>query len=352
MFIDRARISVKGGNGGNGVTAFRREKFVPRGGPSGGDGGRGGSVYLESTEGLNTLLHFRYNPEHKAGRGRHGEGSKRHGQDAEDLVLFVPVGTVVVDADTAETVHDFTHAGERVLVAAGGRGGRGNAQFATATNRAPRYHQDGRLGVGRSLILELKLIADVGLVGLPNAGKSTFISRVSAARPKIADYPFTTLEPHLGVVDLGDFKTFVVADIPGLIAGAHEGAGLGDRFLRHIERTKLLLHLVDLSGMSKDPIVDYQTIMGELSAYSEAVARKPRMVVPTKLDALDDEQRLDDFREYCRNYGFECHPISAATGQGIPELIRAIERRLNALRDEPEDGSLSPEQTLGAPAGA
>src|SRR5262245_12548573 len=210
MFIDRAKIHVRGGDGGNGVTAFRREKFVPRGGPSGGDGGRGGSVYIESTESLNTLLHFRYTPEHVAGRGRHGEGSNRHGRDAEDIVLKVPVGTVVIDEMTGETIHDFTRAGEKVLIAAGGRGGRGNAQFATSTNRAPRHHEEGRPGEERWLVLELKLIADVGLVGLPNAGKSTLISRISAARPKIADYPFTTLEPHLGVVDLGDHKTLVV----------------------------------------------------------------------------------------------------------------------------------------------
>jgi GTP-binding protein len=336
MFIDRARISVRGGNGGNGVTAFRREKFVPRGGPSGGDGGRGGSVYLESTEGLNTLLHFRYNPEHKAGRGRHGEGSKRHGQDGDDLTVFVPVGTVVCDESTGEQLHDFTRAGERVIVAAGGRGGRGNAQFATSTNRAPRYHQDGQAGEERVLVLELKLIADVGLVGLPNAGKSTFISRVSAARPKIADYPFTTLEPHLGVVDLGEFKTFVVADIPGLIKGAHEGAGLGDRFLRHIERTKLLLHLVDMSGLSKDPIDDYHVITRELAAYSDEVARKPRIVVATKLDAVDDEERLADFREFCRSHGLECYAISAATGAGVQELLRVIERKLDAMREAHE----------------
>jgi GTPase len=342
MFIDRARISVKGGNGGNGVTAFRREKFVPRGGPSGGDGGRGGSVYLESTEGLNTLLHFRYNPEHKAGRGRHGEGSKRHGQDAEDLVVFVPVGTVVVDEETGAQLHDFTRQGERVIVAAGGRGGRGNAQFATATNRAPRYHQDGKAGEERTLVLELKLIADVGLAGLPNAGKSTFISRVSAARPKIADYPFTTLEPHLGVVDLGDFKTFVVADIPGLIEGAHEGAGLGDRFLRHIERTKLLLHLVDMSGLAEDPIADYGTITRELAAYSEEVASKPRIVVATKLDALDDEQRLTDFREFCRAHGHECYAISAATGAGVPDLLRVIERKLDVMRERERESAALP----------
>ncbi len=333
MFIDRARIYIRGGDGGNGVTAFRREKFVPRGGPSGGDGGRGGSVYLESTEGLNTLLHFRFNPEHKAGRGRHGEGSKRHGQDGEDLTVRVPVGTVVNDEATGEVLHDFTRPGERVLLAKGGMGGRGNAQFATPTNRAPRYHQEGRAGVERRLLLELKLIADVGLVGLPNAGKSTLISRISAARPKIADYPFTTLEPHLGVVDLGDFRTLVVADIPGLIEGAHQGAGLGDRFLRHIERTKLLLHLVDVSGLSVDPVADYSTISGELSAYSDDVAAKPRIVVATKIDAIDDEKGVRDLEAFCQRFGFEFHRISAATGAGIPELLRRVGALVERFRE-------------------
>ena len=338
MFIDRAKIHVQGGGGGNGVTAFRREKFVPRGGPSGGDGGRGGSIYIESTEGLNTLLHFRYNPEYQAGRGGHGEGARRHGQDGEDVVIQVPVGTLITDEQTGEVVHDFTQPGERVKIAAGGRGGRGNAQFATATNRAPRHHEEGRPGHERWLLLELKLIADVGLVGLPNAGKSTLISRISAARPKIADYPFTTLEPHLGVVDLGDFKTFVVADIPGLIEGAHAGAGLGDRFLRHIERTRLLLHLVDVSGAAKDSIEDYRTVTRELEAYSAAVAAKPKMTVTTKIDALDDPERLKSFKAFCEDQGLEFHAISAATGEGVQTLLRAIERRLDQI-EQPDDRS-------------
>ena len=336
MFIDRAKIHVRGGDGGNGVTAFRREKFVPRGGPSGGDGGDGGSVYLESTESLNTLLHFRYNPEHQAERGRHGEGSKRHGADGEDITLRVPVGTLITDEMTGEVIHDFTRPEEKVLIAAGGRGGRGNAQFATPINRAPRHHEEGRLGQERWLALELKLIADVGLVGLPNAGKSTLISRISAARPKIADYPFTTLEPNLGVVDLGDFKTLVVADIPGLIEGAHAGAGLGDRFLRHVERTKLLLHLVDVSGLAEDPVADYQTVARELEAYSPQVAAKPKIVVATKLDALDDQDRLDEFKKFCAGEGLEFHAISAAAGQGLKELLRAVERRLDSIKQAVE----------------
>jgi GTP-binding protein len=344
MFIDRAKIHVRAGDGGNGVTAFRREKFVPRGGPSGGDGGRGGSVFFESTESLNTLLHFRYAPEHKAGRGRHGEGSNRHGANADDLVLKVPVGTLVLDEETGEVIHDFTRVGEKVLVAAGGRGGRGNAQFATSTNRAPRFHEEGRAGEERWLLLELKLIADVGLVGLPNAGKSTLISRISAARPKIADYPFTTLEPHLGVVDLGEFKTLVVADIPGLIEGAHRGAGLGDRFLRHIERTKLLLHLVDLSGLSSHPIEDFQVVTRELEAYRPDVARKPKIVVATKLDALDDPERLREFEKFCETRKLELRSISAATGQGLKELLYAVERRLDALKQTGSETVRDPDQ--------
>jgi GTP-binding protein len=345
MFIDRAKIYVRGGDGGNGILAFRREKFVPRGGPSGGDGGHGGSVFLEASEGVNTLLHFRYNPEHRADRGRHGEGSNRHGQDGKDVVVKVPVGTVIYDELTDEVIHDFTHAGERFLIARGGRGGRGNAQFATPTNRAPQHHEDGRHGQERWLVLELKLIADVGLVGLPNAGKSTLISRISAARPKIADYPFTTLEPHLGVVDLGDFRTAVIADIPGLIEGAHEGAGLGDRFLRHIERTKLLLHLVDVSGLAQDPINEYLTVAHELESYSHEVANKPRIAVATKLDAMDDEERLAEFKAFCEQQGLEFYQISAVSGAGLKELIFAIRRKLDSLKaletDEQPNGAFA-----------
>src|SRR3954463_9222878 len=285
MFIDRVKIKVKAGDGGNGVTAFRREKFVPRGGPSGGDGGVGGSVWMESDEGLNTLLHLRYNPEHKAERGRHGEGSNRFGKDGEDAIVRVPVGTQVFDAESNELLFDFIEAGQRFRAAKGGKGGWGNSHFATSTKQAPKYHYDGRPGEEKELQLELKLIADVGLVGFPNAGKSTLISVLSAAKPKIADYPFTTLEPNLGVVSWGD-HTFVVADIPGLIEGAHEGHGLGIRFLKHIERARVLLHLIDVSDASgrPDPIHDFEVIMTELESFGAGLEEKPTMVVATKSD--------------------------------------------------------------------
>src|ERR1044071_8356037 len=324
MFIDRTKIRIQGGHGGNGVTAFRREKFVPRGGPSGGDGGRGGDVWLEADESLNTLLHLRYNPEHIAERGRHGEGSNRYGHAGSDITVRVPVGTQVFDAASGELLKDFTENHERWLAARGGRGGFGNAHFTSSTNRAPRYHQSGSEGEERELQLELKLLADVGLVGFPNAGKSTLISTISAARPKIADYPFTTLEPNLGVVDLGEFRTFVVADIPGLIEGAHTGAGLGDQFLRHIERTKLLLHLVDVSSISgRDPVEDYEIINRELANYNEDLAARPQLVVATKLDALDEPERLESLRERAKQDGKDFFEISAATNQGTKELVSA-----------------------------
>ena len=332
MFIDRTKIRIAGGHGGNGVTAFRREKFVPRGGPSGGDGGRGGDVWLEADEALNTLLHLRYNPEHIAERGRHGEGSNRTGREGSDTTVRVPVGTQVYDAETGDLLYDFTKSGERWLAARGGRGGFGNAHFATSTNRAPRYHQEGSSGEERELQLELKLLADVGLVGFPNAGKSTLISTISAAKPKIADYPFTTLEPHLGVVDLGEYRTLVVADIPGLIEGAHEGAGLGDRFLRHVERTKLLLHLVDVSSASgRDTVGDYETINRELKAYDEQLAERPQIVVATKIDALDEPERLERLRERAGKDGRPFYAISSATKEGVNELVRAAARLLDEI---------------------
>src|SRR5918992_827673 len=333
MFIDRAKIHVQGGDGGNGVTAFRREKFVPRGGPSGGDGGRGGDVILVADSSLNTLLHLRYNPRHVAARGLHGEGSNRSGREGEDLIVRVPVGTQIFDAETGDLLHDLSYDGARWLAARGGRGGFGNSHFTSSTNRAPRYHQEGSPGEELEFQLELKLLADVGLVGYPNAGKSTFISTVSAAHPKIADYPFTTLEPHLGVVDLGDFRTFVIADIPGLIEGAHEGHGLGDRFLRHVERTKLLLHLVDISSVSgRDSVSDYEVINRELEAYDPRLAERAQFVVATKIDALDDPARLERLRERAAQDGRPFFAISAVAGTGVRELLTAIARVIEEMR--------------------
>ncbi|MEQ1923571.1 MAG: GTPase ObgE [Pyrinomonadaceae bacterium] len=338
MFIDRVKIKVKAGDGGNGVTAFRREKFIPRGGPSGGDGGVGGSVYMESHEGLNTLLHLRYNPEHKAERGRHGEGSNRYGKDGEDAVVKVPVGTQVFDPETNELLFDFTEPGQRYMAAKGGKGGWGNSHFATATRQAPKYHYNGRPGGERELQLELKLIADVGLVGFPNAGKSTLISVISAAKPKIADYPFTTLEPNLGVVDMGDFRTFVVADIPGLIEGASDGAGLGHRFLRHVERTKLMLHLVDVSSLSgRDPVSDYEIINRELANYDADLAERPQIIVATKIDAMDEPDRLDALKKRAKKDKMPFFEISSVTNKGVKDLVSAVAMALDEItREEAE----------------
>ena len=325
MFIDEVVIDVKAGDGGNGCMAFRREKYVPRGGPSGGDGGRGGEVALVSSEHYNTLLHLRFNPEHRAERGRHGEGSNRTGRDGASLSVPVPVGTLVRDAASGEALHDFTTAGETFVVARGGRGGRGNARFATSTHQAPREHEPGRPGEERRLRLELKLLADVGLVGFPNAGKSTLISRISAARPKIADYPFTTLEPNLGVVNAGEYRSFVVADIPGLIEGAHLGYGLGVQFLKHIERTRLLAHLVDVSEESgRDPVHDFDVVLRELASFSEDLAAKPMIVVATKADAAQDPLRIEALRDLARERGLPFHLISSATGQGLDGLRHAM----------------------------
>jgi GTP-binding protein len=344
MFIDRVKIRIKAGDGGDGVTAFRREKFIPRGGPSGGDGGVGGDVWMESNEGLNTLLHLRYNPEHKAGRGKHGEGSNRFGKDGESITVRVPVGTQVFDAESEELLFDFTEAGQRYLAAKGGKGGWGNSHFATPTRRAPKFHYTGRPGDERELQLELKLIADVGLVGFPNAGKSTLISVISAAKPKIADYPFTTLEPNLGVVDLGDFRTLVVADLPGLIEGASEGIGLGDRFLRHVERTKLILHLVDVSSISgRDPIEDYEIINRELSNYNPELGERPQIVVATKLDALDEPERLEKLREHAKADGKDFLEISSVTNLGVKELVNTLSRRLDRQAEEEAEAAIEAE---------
>jgi GTPase len=336
MFIDEATIRVKAGDGGNGCLAFRREKFVPRGGPSGGDGGKGGDVIMESSERHNTLVHFRFNPEYKAQRGRHGEGSNKTGREGVDVVLKVPVGTIVYDSDSGERVHDFSSPDDRLVIARGGRGGRGNARFTTSVHQAPREHEDGRPGEERTLRLELKLLADVGLVGYPNAGKSTLISRISAARPKIADYPFTTLEPNLGVVVVGDpphESSFVVADIPGLIEGAHEGAGLGTQFLRHIERTRLLVHLVDVSDASgrPDPVKDFEVIVGELSSFGAALENKPMLLVASKCDVAN-KSKLAKLKKYAKAHGLEFFPISAVTGEGVEKLKYAIAEKIEGIR--------------------
>ena len=336
MFIDEAKIYVKAGDGGNGCVAFRREKFVPRGGPSGGEGGKGGDVIMESSERHNTLVHFRFNPEYKAQRGRHGEGSNKTGREGADVVLKVPVGTIVYDEETGERVHDFSHADDRIVVARGGRGGRGNASFATSTHQAPREHEPGFPGEERRLRLELKLLADVGLVGYPNAGKSTLISRISAARPKIADYPFTTLEPNLGVVMVGEEPhevSFVVADIPGLIEGAHTGAGLGTQFLRHIERTRLLVHLVDVSDASgrPDPAKDYEVIMNELASFGAGLEKKPVLVAASKMDVANKD-KVAKLRRYAKKLNLPLYPISAVTGEGVNKLKHAMAKRVEEVR--------------------
>ena len=338
MFIDEAKIRVKAGDGGNGCMAFRREKFVPRGGPSGGDGGKGGDVVMESSERHNTLVHFRFNPEYKAGRGRHGEGANKTGREGGDVVLKVPVGTIVYDDETGEKVFDFSGPDERIVIARGGRGGRGNAQFATSTHQAPREHEPGRPGEERTYRLELKLLADVGIVGYPNVGKSTLISRISAARPKIADYPFTTLEPNLGVVVVGDEKdavSFVVADIPGLIEGAHTGAGLGTQFLRHIERTRLLVHLVDVSDGSgrEDVVKDVEVILGELGSFGASLEDKPMIIVASKIDVANKD-KLAALKKYCRKKKWNLYEISAVTGKGIEELKYAMAAEVKVQREK------------------
>jgi GTPase len=333
LFIDEVTITAKAGDGGNGCLAFRREKYVPRGGPSGGDGGRGGDIALVASDHYNTLLHFRFNPEHTAERGRHGEGSNRTGRDGADLELPVPVGTTLFNGDTGEQLFDFTAPGQRFTVARGGRGGRGNARFATSTHQAPTEHEDGKPGDFLRLRLELKLLADAGLVGFPNAGKSTLISRLSAAHPKIANYPFTTLEPNLGVVEAGD-RTFVLADMPGLIEGAHEGHGLGIQFLRHIERTRLLVHLIDVSDFSgREPGQDFEVILRELAEFSPELVRRPMLVVASKIDACQNRERIQQVRAQARERGLPFFAISSVTGAGLDELRYAMAAQLFATAE-------------------
>ena len=328
MFIDEARIRVKAGDGGNGCMAFRREKFVPRGGPSGGDGGHGGDVVLSASLSHNTLVHFRFNPEHKAQRGGHGLGSNCSGYAGERTTLQVPLGTLLYDDDTGELIHDFTHAGEEVVIARGGRGGRGNQHFATSTHQAPREHELGRAGEERNYRLELRLLADAGLVGYPNVGKSTLISRISAAKPKVADYAFTTLEPNLGVVSVGEWphaQSFTVADLPGLIEGAHLGAGLGIQFLRHIERTSVIVHLVDVSDGSgrEDPVADYKVITEELKSFDPALAGKPTVIVAAKADVANPA-KLKKLAAAAKRRKLPFYTISAVTGEGIEALKYAV----------------------------
>jgi GTP-binding protein len=348
MFVDEVDIHVTGGRGGRGCLAFRREKYVPRGGPSGGDGGHGGSVSIVASPHINTLINFRFHPEFDAQKGANGEGSNRTGRDGNDLELEVPVGTLVYDRTGAPEIEprllaDLSRPGDRVVVAKGGRGGLGNAHFATSTNRAPRKVQPGEEGEEKWLRLELKLLADVGLVGFPNAGKSTLISRISAARPKIADYPFTTLIPNLGVVRLGDDRSFVVADVPGLIEGAHRGQGLGHQFLRHLERTKVLVHLVDVSSASgRDPVVDMDVIRRELELFAPELAAKPQIVAANKIDALDDPERLHAVEQRAADLALPCFRISGVTGAGMPDLLEAVWRALAAARDLDADLELAP----------
>jgi GTP-binding protein len=355
MFVDEVDIHVTAGDGGRGCLAFRREKRVPRGGPSGGDGGHGGSIYIVASPHTNTLINYRFHPEFDAERGEHGQGSNRTGHDGADLELPVPIGTLVYERTEGDPPYrllaDLAHQGQRVLVAKGGRGGMGNARFATSTNRAPRKVQPGEPGEEKFLRLELKLLADVGLVGFPNAGKSTLISRISAARPKIADYPFTTLTPNLGVVSLSGDRSFIVADVPGLIEGAHRGLGLGHQFLRHLERTKVLVHLVDVSSLSgRDPVEDLDTVRRELELFQPALAAKPQIVAANKIDAVDDEARVEALRARAGELGLEFFRVSGVSGAGLAELLEAMWRQLAAAQHAASAAIEMPDTFSGAPA--
>ncbi len=339
MFIDEVKISVQSGHGGAGCVSFRREKFIPRGGPDGGDGGRGGDVVFEVSGSISTLLDLRQRPHLKAGRGSHGMGKDRHGAGGKDLRVAVPPGTVIKDAETGDILADLTEPGESVVLLKGGRGGQGNARFATSTNKAPKFAQPGEPGEERKLKLELKLLADVGLFGFPSVGKSSFITRISAARPKIADYPFTTLTPHLGVVAYKNFRSFVVADIPGLIEGAHQGAGLGHRFLKHVERTRLLLHILDLSWMpERDPVREYEALNRELLLFDEELAHKPQIVVVNKLDLPQVRDNLAKVTPYFEDLCIKVYPVSSVTGEGVPALLDAIAERLWGAHEDAVPG--------------
>jgi GTP-binding protein len=334
MFIDEAKIYVKGGDGGNGCVSFRREKYVPKGGPDGGDGGDGGSVIITADRNLHTLIDFKYKQHYKAKRGAHGQGSNKHGKSGEECRIRVPVGTIIKDAGAQEIPKDLNEDGMEFIAVNGGRGGRGNARFKSSTNRAPRRSEKGFPGEEKWLSLELKLLADVGIIGFPNAGKSTLISKISAARPKISDYPFTTLAPNLGVVAVEEHKSFVVADIPGLIEGAHEGKGLGIRFLRHIERTKILLHLIDMSsGEGRDPLDDFETINRELSHFSPELASKLQIVAGNKIDIPEARERFKKVKGRFKDIKVNIFPVSAATGEGVDKVIKCITEKLFKSKD-------------------
>jgi GTP-binding protein len=338
MFVDQVRVTLRAGKGGNGCVSFRHEWGVPKGGPDGGRGGNGGSLYLVAEEGLSSLVFFRFHPINKAGPGAHGQGGNRSGKKGGDLILSVPIGTVVKEAQTGHVLFDFIKAGQKYLAARGGKGGRGNASYATPTHRTPREWQPGEPGEDKELVLELKLIADVGLVGFPNVGKSTLISKISSARPVIADYPFTTLIPHLGVVDVDNERSFVLADIPGLIEGAHQGHGLGVQFLKHIERTKILVHIVDVSPYSgRDPRNDFRVVMRELEAYSPELTQRPQILVANKIDMLgDDQKRLETVRRLATRRHLPFRAISALKGTGVKELVGAMAKSLDHLGAERE----------------
>ncbi len=334
-FIDEAKIYIKAGDGGRGCVSFRREKYVPRGGPNGGDGGNGGDIIMVARRNMSSLLDHRYQQHYRAKRGEHGRGKDQHGKNSEHLLIPVPMGTIVKDFETEEFLGDLTENNQELIVAKAGRGGKGNARFVSSTNQAPKEAEPGGEGEEKTLKLELKLLADVGLLGFPNAGKSTLISTISAARPKIADYPFTTLVPNLGVVSYGDGATFVLADIPGLIEGAHEGAGLGIQFLRHIERTKILIHLLDLSPITnRDPIEDYETMNRELKAYSEELSKKPQILALNKIDITEVREDLEKIEKHFSKSGIKTFPISSATGEGTKELVWEVVRHLENLNKE------------------
>jgi GTP-binding protein len=336
-FIDQVKVRVRAGDGGRGCVSFRREKYVPKGGPDGGDGGRGGHIIFKAMRDINTLLDIKYQQRYRAENGQHGRGKNMHGKNGEDLIIPVPVGTVVKDAISGEILEDLISEGQEFIVVKGGKGGFGNAHFKSATRQTPRFAQPGESGEEKILFLELKLLADVGLIGLPNAGKSTLISTVSSARPKIADYPFTTLAPVLGVVKNREFKSFVIADIPGLIEGAHKGAGLGFQFLRHVERTSVLLHLVDISETAEgDPVDNFEKINKELKLYNTNLLKKPQMVVGTKLDIKGNGKRLDRLALYCKDKNCDFFPICAITGEGVKKLMTYIGEKVEEYKKSRE----------------